>query len=135
MKVVLDTNVIMSAIFFGGIPREILTANLGKKFRLVLSPLIFEEYLEVAERLSAKHHAPYEKVLQLIATHSEMVADLPLPEPVSNDPDDEKFIAVALASKAKIICSGDKHLLNVDGYKGIEILKPKPFSDKYLKKK
>ena len=135
MKVVIDTNVIISAIFFGGTPKAILAAIFSQKFQFVLSPLILEEYQEVAERLSTKYNVQYGKILQLIAAHSEMVADLPLAKPVSDDPDDDKFIAAALASKAKIICSGDKHLLSVDGYKGIEILKPKPFSDKYLRKK
>jgi predicted nucleic acid-binding protein len=53
-------------------------------------------------------------------------------EAVSADPDDDKFIACALSSGSKLIVSGDKHLLDVNGYRGIEILKPRPFIDKYL---
>ncbi len=135
MKVVIDTNVAMSAIFFGGIPRTIFEANQDRKFTLILSPAILQEYQQVANRLSVKYQAQYKELLQLIATHSEMIGDFPLDKQVSNDPDDEKFIAVALASNAKIICSGDKHLLDISGYCGIEVLKPKPFLDKYLKAK
>jgi predicted nucleic acid-binding protein len=43
------------------------------------------------------------------------------------DPDDDKFIAYALACGAKLIVSGDKHLLDVTGYRGIEVLKPRTF--------
>jgi predicted nucleic acid-binding protein len=55
-----------------------------------------------------------------------------LPEPLCTDSDDDKFFACALASGSKLIVSGDKHLLNVSGYKEIEVLKPKVFIDKYL---
>jgi len=58
-----------------------------------------------------------------------------LPEPVSKDPDDDKFIACAIASKTKIIVSGDKHLLDVSGYKGIEVLTPRQFVEKYMKRR
>lgn len=53
-------------------------------------------------------------------------------EPVCDDPDDDKFLACAIASGTKIIVSGDKHLLRVSGYQGIEVLKPKTFIDVYL---
>ena len=54
-------------------------------------------------------------------------------EPICEDPDDDKFIACALAEKTKTIISGDKHLLNISGYKGIKVFKPRLFIDKYLK--
>ncbi len=50
-----------------------------------------------------------------------------LPEQVSEDPDDDKFLACALASGSKIIVSGDKHLLKVSGYQEINVLKPREF--------
>ena len=135
MRVILDTNVLMSAIFFDGIPGEILTATKSGRISLVLSPSILEEYQEVAKRLSLRFHVEYGDILEWITVRSEMIADTSMKTQVCDDPDDEKFIAAALASKAKIICSGDKHLLDVDDYKGIVVLKPKPFSDKYLKTK
>ena len=132
MKVILDTNVIISSIFFGGIPSHIIEACYEKCIKLVMSPAILIEYRDVAERLARRKPNDYKTVLEWILTNAEMVADTTLAEPVSVDPDDDKFIAAALLSGAKIICSGDKHLLDVNGYRGIEILKPKPFADKYL---
>jgi uncharacterized protein len=51
---------------------------------------------------------------------------------VCEDPDDDKFIECAIASKTEIIVSGDKHLLKVTGYQGINVLKPREFVDFYL---
>jgi len=132
MRVILDTNVILSALFFGGIPGRILRAYQDEKITLVLSPEILEEYRITAERLAQKFDVEYEALLEWIAIHSEMISSGELAEPVCADPDDDKFVACALASDAKIICSGDKHLLNVNGYQGIEVLKPRPFANRYL---
>lgn len=57
-----------------------------------------------------------------------------LPKPVRSDPDDDKFLACAIASGSKIIVSGDKHLPKVSGYQGIKILKPHEFIKKHLQK-
>ena len=135
MKVVLDTNVIISAIFFGGNSGIILEACTRNKLVMVVSPAILREYQDVSERIASKMPTDYQRVLDWIAVHSEMVADRTLNKAVSSDPDDDKFIATALESTVKIICSGDKHLLDVNGYCDIEVLKPKPFLDKYLKAK
>lgn len=132
MRVIIDTNVILSAIFFGGIPGRILEAYRDGKLTLVLSPEILEEYRATAARLAEKFDVEYVALLDWIAIHSEMEQSLPLSVPVCADPDDDKFIACALESNAKIICSGDRHLLDVNGYQEIEVLKPRTFADKYL---
>ena len=54
---------------------------------------------------------------------------------VSTDPDDDKFLARALASRSKIVVSGDKHLLAVSGYKSIKVIKPSLFIERHLKKR
>ena len=70
--------------------------------------------------------------LELLRINPEMVSSQQLPKPVCDDPDDDMFIACALAAKVKIIISGDKHLLKVWSYKGIEILTPRRFVDTFL---
>lgn len=55
-----------------------------------------------------------------------------LQDPISEDPDDDKFIACALGANCQIIVSGDQDLLKVAGYDGIDILKPAAFVKKYL---
>ena len=65
--------------------------------------------------------------LELIVLSSDICQPQELINPVCADPDDDKFIACAIASKTKIIVSGDKHLLDVSGYQGIEVLTPRRF--------
>ena len=132
MRVILDTNVVLSAIFFGGIPGRILNAYRDGKLILVLSPEILEEYRATAARLAEKFDVEYDALLEWIAIHSEMEQSMHLSTPICADPDDDKFIACALALNAKIICSGDRHLLDVNGYQEIEVLKPRIFAEKYL---
>lgn len=133
MKIILDTNVFISGIFFGGPPGKILQVWRDGRFTLVLSPDILEEYQRVAEALNRKYPpVDLTELLELIVVEADMIQPEALKEPVSADPDDDMFIACALTSGARLIVSGDKHLLDVDGYGGIEILKPKAFVDRYL---
>ena len=74
-------------------------------------------------------------ILNLFAAEAELTIAPPLSEPVCDDPDDDKFLACALASKTKIIISGDKQLLRVSGYRGIEVIRPRTFVDEYLSKR
>lgn len=55
-----------------------------------------------------------------------------LPKPVCEDPDDDKFIACALASRCKIIVSGDKTLQKASGHLGIKIVSPRRFVEDHL---
>ncbi len=135
MKVVLDTNVLVSGLLFGGVPGRILTAWSTGVIRLVISPPILDEYRRVGLELS-KGREPLVSLLEaLLATltvHALLVDAPPLDERVGEDPDDEMFLAAALAANARIIVSGDKHLLRVSGWRGIEVLKARPFLDRYI---
>jgi uncharacterized protein len=68
-------------------------------------------------------------LLALIAVHATVVDARLLDAPVSADPDDEQFLAAALAAEAPWIVSGDKQLLAVSGWSGITVLKPRAFVD------
>ncbi|MET0064242.1 MAG: putative toxin-antitoxin system toxin component, PIN family [Candidatus Thiodiazotropha endolucinida] len=133
MRVVLDTNVLISGIYFSGLPGEILQAWYAKKFQLCVSQEILEEYLNVGERLAFRYPGvEYERILGLIVENAELFLAADLPEPVSEDADDDKFLACAIASKSKIIVSGDSDLLKVSGYSGIQVLTPRSFVSDWL---
>jgi uncharacterized protein len=68
----------------------------------------------------------------MVAVHAMVVNAPPLASRVCEDPDDDKFLAAALAGGAKVLLSGDKHLLRVSGWQSIEILKPRQFADRLL---
>jgi predicted nucleic acid-binding protein len=71
-------------------------------------------------------------ILDFVTKNSKLIIAPGLPEPVCTDPDDDKFIACAIAAHCKIVVSGDKHLLKVSGYCGIQVVKPREFVDKFL---
>ena len=135
MKVVIDTNVFISGIFWSGPPYQILKAWQNHKIRLVLSQEILNEYDRVAYTLTKQYpHVDLLPFIELLAMHAEMYTPVQLKQPLSRDPNDDMFIACALAAKAKIIISGDKDLLTISGVNKITILKPSAFVMQYLSK-
>jgi uncharacterized protein len=55
-----------------------------------------------------------------------------LPERVSSDPDDDKFLACALAASVPVVVSGDRDLLDHTGWRGVRVLRPRQFTDEFL---
>ena len=133
MKVVLDTNVFVSGVFFSGPLFQVLKAWNDGKIQLVVSPEILDEYRRVGEILAEDHpNINLKPVLDYVIRNAEVYAPPPLPESVCEDPDDDKFLACALESGSKVIVSGDRHLFKVSGYRKIEVLKPRDFVNKHL---
>jgi uncharacterized protein len=133
LKVVMDTNVFVSGVFFSGPPYQILKAWQSGEFELVVSHEILDEYRRVGEILEEQHPAiELNPVLNLVLEHAKVYKPAVLKAPICEDPDDDKFFACALASGSKVIISGDKHLLQVSGYQGIQVLKPRQFVDQFL---
>lgn len=133
MKVILDTNVFVSGVFFSGPPYQILKAWQVAKIELVISPEILDEYRRVGNILAEDHPGvDLMPMLEFLIKNATIFSAPALPEAVCADPDDDKFFACALASGSKVIVSGDKHLLEASGYEGIEVLKPRDFVNKYL---
>lgn len=133
MKIILDTNVFISGIFFTGPPSQILKAWGNNRFQIIISKNILAEYQRVAESLSSKFPSiDIISIIELLTVHCEFADTHGVNIPVCDDPDDDKFIECAVASKCKTIISGDKHLLKFKGYDDIDILKPRQFVDSYL---
>ena len=128
MRVVLDTNVVMSAIFFGGTPLKIVRATFAKKVELVVTKAVLSEYREVAERLHEQFPTVnYRRPLAILESKLTMVRPAVLDDIVCRDPDDDDIIACALGGNAKVICSGDGDLLSLNGFRGLEIMQPTDF--------
>lgn len=124
MKVVLDTNVIVSAAFFGGPPRAVLDAWADGQIHVILTPSIFDEYLRVCDRLRASYpDADYQAVLTELLAHGTLTPDLADDEYVTADPDDDKFMRCAYEAGA-VVVSGDRYLLDADGWNGVRVLTP-----------
>lgn len=133
MRVVLDTNVFISGIFWSGPPYEILKAWQNNKIRLILTQEILEEYHRVAATLSAEYPSiKLDDFIELLTLNSEICFPKELSQKICRDPDDEKFIACALGGKANILISGDKDLLEIPKIYKLTVIKPKQFCCEYL---
>ena len=133
MKVVIDTNIFVSS-FFGGHPRKIIDLWKSGKITICVSGEIIDEYVEVLQRIGLKGEDELDELLVLFAEgyNCLFTSKPPTLKVVQGDPDDNKFVECALAGKCKIIVSGDKHLLKLTGYKGITVLNPRDFANRYL---
>lgn len=128
MKIVLDTNVLLSGIFWRGAPYKVLRLWQEDKISLAISLEIADEYSRSGEKLATKYKSVVAApIIVAVIAGSEVILAPPLPVQVCEDPDDDKFIACALAAKADAIITGDKKLLACNDYKGLEILTPNQF--------
>jgi putative PIN family toxin of toxin-antitoxin system len=131
LKVVLDTNVLISAILFGGKPRQILEKAIRGEIRLCLSEPILEELKGVLQR-SKFDYAP--EMIQFILTELTAIAHFVNPSEIINvvleDPEDNRILECAVEAKANYVISGDFRLLKLSKYLNIEILNAATFLEK-----
>lgn len=132
MRIVVDTNVIISGVFFGGAPAEVLKAIISNKVTACASKQIVEEYIEIVnEMISRKQGKLNSDILLMLIESLEMIKPKTHIE-ISRDRDDDKFIECAKDADALYIVSGDKDLLVIKQYENIKIITAKEFCDNYL---
>ena len=101
MKVVLDTNIFVSGVFFGGPPYKILEAWRDGKIQLLLSPAILEEYQRVMRELAVQFpEIEVEALIDFMIVHSEIILPPSLPPVIQADLSDDKFLECAVAGEA-----------------------------------
>ena len=131
IRTVIDTNVIVSAILFGGIPGELISLWKSGHIQPLASKDIIDEYIKVLTYpkfdLSEKeiNYILYNEILPFF----EVVAPKPGQSIIQEDPSDDKFLHCAKAGKASVIISGDQHLLSLKSYGKIKIITPSQFLD------
>ena len=126
MRVVLDTNIVVSGLLWDGRPRQLLEYGRDRLIKLLSSSELLDELLDVLGRekfatmlVSQGITQPY--LLQRYGALTELVKPKPLERTV-RDVDDDVVIATALAAQAEIIVSGDDDLLALHPWRGIQIL-------------
>ena len=133
MKVILDTNVLVSGIFFKGPPYRIFQIWESGHLEIVISHEILAEYRRVIKDIGVHFpHIDISKLFGMIARKAHLTLALASHPQICDDPDDDKFFFAALASKTSVIISRDKHLLDRSGFSGIIVLKPRSFLDQYF---
>lgn len=127
MRIVLDTNVVVSALLWGGTPFKLFQAAANGDIILYTSPALLAELSEIltrkhlADRL-AKQQSSLDQILRLYEKLTVSVTPPTVPRVVPNDADDDQVIAAALAARASIITTGDTDLLILHPFQEIKIL-------------
>ncbi len=128
IKVVFDTNVLISAIIFGGNSRTCLEMARSDEVILITSKIIL---LELCAKLNKKFEwsqEDIEDVISGIGVFAKIVSPQTTIDEISKDPDDNRILEAALTGKADYIVSGDKrHILSLKRYKRIKIVSPQEF--------
>jgi len=127
MRVVADTNTVISGLLWSGTPRRVLDAARAGTIELFTSAVLLAELEDVlsrekfAQRLALVGLTPRDLVLGYAAL-ALLVDPAAIDPVVVADPDDDFVLACAVAADAEIIVSGDSHLLNLKKYQSIHIL-------------
>jgi putative PIN family toxin of toxin-antitoxin system len=128
VRVVADTNVVISALLFGGLPEQILLAGLRGEIQLLISIPLLEELENVLMkkfRLEPRFVKDSSDFVRDVAERVEVISHLK----VIKDPEgDNRVLECAVDGKADFVVSGDtKHILPLREYEGIKILSPSDF--------
>ncbi len=125
MRLVLDTNVVASAILWGGTPRLLLQAARDKRVELFTSTAMLAELTDILGRrkFARKIAASQLTIDQLVDGYAQLASVVrPVTTPrIAPDPDDDVVIGTALAAKADLVVTGDKPLLTVSEHQGVRI--------------
>jgi putative PIN family toxin of toxin-antitoxin system len=131
IRIVLDTDVILSAIIFGGKPRTILENVIRGNIGLYISEAILNELKRVLNR--PKFHYSTE-IIRLITSEFTSIAELVDPATrisvIRSDPEDNRILECAVEANVEYIITGDSHLLELRKYENIRILTPAQLCNK-----
>lgn len=134
VRVVPDTNVCISGLLWTGIPHKLLQAAETGDLALMTTPTIMEEVQKVlarpkfTRRITALNTSVGELMESLLSI-VEVIQEPRIEPVILEDPDDDKFLTCAVASRARWLISGDVHLLTLKRYRNIRIVTPRQFWD------
>jgi uncharacterized protein len=132
MRIVADTNVIVSALVFGGVPRLVFEMVEDDRCELYYSSEIQSETGRILRDKFGWDEEKLDRYLRTFWSLGTKVIPQGRVDAVREDPDDNRIIECALAADADVIVSGDKHLLKLGAYQGIAILAPRGFLSAHL---
>ena len=122
MRIVIDTNVVASAVFFGGRPAELLRMVIRHEHSAVATDEIVDEYQATVNYLLNKYaNRPLQLSIVPIFSAMEIIPVTSKVE-ICRDPDDNKFISCAIDGHCYYVVSGDKDLLAVGQYADVKII-------------
>ncbi len=135
IRAVLDANVVVSGVLSeNGVPGRILKVWKAERFHLVISAAILDELRRVLSYPKIRRHHGWSQaeILEFV----EDIASLAILVPgqhrlkvMADDRSDDRYLECAIEGGADYIVSGDRHLVGLGQYEGIEILPPRGFLD------
>lgn len=129
-RIVLDTNVIISALLFGGTPGEVFLKAITGEIRVGISPDLMGELQGV---LARKKFNLTEEFIKTVMDEINSLFDVVFPRKkivlIAKDPDDNRVLECALEYNADAIISGDEHILGLAVFQDIPILTPAQYLD------
>ena len=130
MRVVLDTNVLLSALFTRGVCEAVLDILVASDAcHVVLSEHILAEFNTHARKKFAAPADEVERADGFLRRHAEIVEPAPLPRRACKDPDDLPVLGTAVAGGADALVTGDAQLLELGEFQGVPILSPRAIYD------
>ena len=128
-RLVLDTNVLISALGWRGVPRDIVRLCLTGRCVLLLSPEILSEVERVLRYPKFKFTPiQIDAYLEQLTEAAELIQPDRQVDAVAEDPSDNRFLECALAGRADVIVSSDRHLLDLESFENIPILRPQAYA-------
>lgn len=127
-RVVIDTNIIVSALIFGGNSEKIVKKLINKELLAFTSPQLISELLDVlSKKFKYSERDLIITKIQLTEITKTVYPDKEIK--IARDVKDNKVIEAAVEGKCGFIITGDKDLLEIRKYKRIKILTPREFLD------
>ncbi len=127
LRVVLDTNIFVSSVFWRGNPYKIVQLALDKKIKVITSLEILKELEKVLKRDFEESEDFIIGQIDLILEYATVIKTSSKINAVKDDPDDDKIVECAIDSKSDYIITGDPHLLRLKEFKEIRIVTAKEF--------
>lgn len=122
-----DTNIYISALVFGGLPLEVLTAARQRRIRLAVSPPLHEELSRVLREKFAWSDDRLQALTVRLSRFTTLVQPTETIDAVSDDPDDNRVLDCAVAAGSDYIVTGDAALLRLGQYQDIRIVRAADF--------
>ncbi|MBI2623253.1 MAG: putative toxin-antitoxin system toxin component, PIN family [Candidatus Liptonbacteria bacterium] len=127
IRAVLDTNVMVSALFWRGVPYSVLRKGIERRYAILISPAIIEEIFSTLVRKFAFPSRDAREFLEMIVARSTVVIPTTRVRAIRTDPADNKILECAIAGGATHIVTGDKDILTLETYQKIKIVTPARF--------
>ena len=128
MRALFDTNVLLAAFLTEGVCEKLLTRARKRHFDLITCPFILREFERILVKKFSATKQEKETALALIAEAArDSVDPSEIPAGACRDKDDDNVLACAVEAEAEYLVTGDKDLLDMKKYKGINIVAPREF--------